>query len=1479
MKKNRFIITFLVITAMLVSVFAMPMTAMAASGVIAYEFNMASNAPSSSMDNAPVAYNVSWNESDALNYHNRVRDGVWKHWFDVNYTSIGTGDDFTAFCMEFTNETKVPGLSKDFSAYAESGCAIFDIELEETVDINNLYFAVATLNNGTTAYAGVPVADYLSDSNRAAVVAVPFSEFEFIGGKTAAATAIDFSKFAGMGIIRKQATGAQSSGKVKFAQMAVAGIDAPTDLAATTAKNKNTLSFTMPAGLSVESVIINVKDDSNNERNITTAIADWTADGDVYSWTDAGVEVENGYTYKIKITESTYGIESAFSNTAYAFVSEDYSGNDIPANANDTEVVFFSNRNYTWPLPEGITWHGQRKLMDNPYDNNILASTVGMGAGYVTGYQINYGQRASEDTNKSQMWFPDNWYFAGWGHSESTKGGVSGTDRQSQNIAAHADTASVYYQIYIDEGVDLNNLYFTIANQWAGGNDYWSNHIGLPVTDFVSEEDKGKVIEVVIPLSKFTLDYPGMKQEQEAATWAASAQPSGVAEIDWTHFWAIGFMRDDSNPGESTGMIYCSEMVISDVEPVTELKTYDIKEGKVILSWKHSKSAVEKYNIYRKDLETGEYALIGESTTDMFVDTNGEEPFVSDTTYEYKIEAIDKYGVASPGAEVSAYVSAIDRPRNFRANAVYSATDAVEVAVSWAPAQYGDAQRYVLYKDGREYQTFDTTVNEFVDTDVVANTTYEYYMVATNADGSAKSIETQHVSVMAVSVGAPANLKYSVVDTNSLSLTWDAADFADKYIIYLNGEKCAETGNTEYTIANLEFNKQYIVSVVSQNVSGAVSNETKTDKIIISNPEVLEAIKIFTDKPENGFSLDSSISAKAVIENEMSVSGTSSLFIDFTTRNYSAHTAGFKHGKFNLSAYREANNNIAFWIYADYEFDFADIDLALGSNNTYNGSTVDVYSKVNLADYVTGYGEWKYVSIPLKAFADRGVANAGAYEIQIDQKFNDIKKIVFMTRNSAVDTLASFLIDEMVITKEKDWSISEVKSDDGTVTTSKIPTTATSFDITFNKAIDEEEAKELSVSVTDASGNVLNSYGKYENGVYTITLLESLAPDTRYTVDVNGTTVNFVTDSTPAGEIGTAIPAAKADITTYSNGSVIEVTVALDGDIDYTAKKYDITIKYDGDRLALNDEDAVELKGAFKNADVVCTDEDIKISGNMNSKVILNGDVAFVEFVKQSSGNADIEVDGTVYYYNEEADKETAVKVTGSKTVDVTISGGGGGGGSSSGGGVVTGGAAGRGSAPVMGPDRTPAAIEGSVVEFTDINDVPWAQPSIKYLAGKGYISGYGDGTFKPAQAVTRAEFVKMCVTVFAIQADSTDSGFVDVAEDAWYAKYIAAAKNAGLVNGISETHFGVNETISREDMCTIIDRIIAKMYIVTEEVYDAPLFEDRAEISEYAKAPVTNLYKCGIINGVSETEFSPKTDVNRAMAAKVLYAVAMLMD
>lgn len=75
-----------------------------------------------------------------------------------------------------------------------------------------------------------------------------------------------------------------------------------------------------------------------------------------------------------------------------------------------------------------------------------------------------------------------------------------------------------------------------------------------------------------------------------------------------------------------------------------------------------------------------------------------------------------------------------------------------------------------------------------------------------------------------------------------------------------------------------------------------------------------------------------------------------------------------------------------------------------------------------------------------------------------------------------------------------------------------------------------------------------------------------------------------------------------------------------------------------------------------------------------------------------------------------------------------------------------------------------------------------------------------------------------------------------------------------------------------------MIYRAIQVTRMVVEDKFDAYRFADEDAVSEYAVEAVNSLYRYGVISGVSETEFSPKAYVNRAMAARVLYGVINLM-
>ncbi len=178
---------------------------------------------------------------------------------------------------------------------------------------------------------------------------------------------------------------------------------------------------------------------------------------------------------------------------------------------------------------------------------------------------------------------------------------------------------------------------------------------------------------------------------------------------------------------------------------------------------------------------------------------------------------------------------------------------------------------------------------------------------------------------------------------------------------------------------------------------------------------------------------------------------------------------------------------------------------------------------------------------------------------------------------------------------------------------------------------------------------------------------------------------------------------------------------------------------------------------------------------------------------------------------------------------------------------------------------------------FVDLGDAKWAEEAILYLAEKGIVSGVGNGYFLPHRAITREEFVKLIVEAFGLELSAPDAGFEDVAEGAWYEKYINAAVSAGAVKGISESRFGVGETITRQDMATIIYRV-GNMKGISWEGNKDVSFADSDEIAEYAAPAVSALAKAGIINGISETEFAPWGAATRAQAAKIIYQVLMLI-
>jgi|GEM_PF-3995002 len=83
-------------------------------------------------------------------------------------------------------------------------------------------------------------------------------------------------------------------------------------------------------------------------------------------------------------------------------------------------------------------------------------------------------------------------------------------------------------------------------------------------------------------------------------------------------------------------------------------------------------------------------------------------------------------------------------------------------------------------------------------------------------------------------------------------------------------------------------------------------------------------------------------------------------------------------------------------------------------------------------------------------------------------------------------------------------------------------------------------------------------------------------------------------------------------------------------------------------------------------------------------------------------------------------------------------------------------------------------------VQFPDVLDGQWYTKFVVYAAAKGIITGYPDGTFRPADTVNTAEFLKMLTLTFGLNTNLSHS-YLDVKDSDWFASYAGIAKKYNL--------------------------------------------------------------------------------------------------
>lgn len=125
----------------------------------------------------------------------------------------------------------------------------------------------------------------------------------------------------------------------------------------------------------------------------------------------------------------------------------------------------------------------------------------------------------------------------------------------------------------------------------------------------------------------------------------------------------------------------------------------------------------------------------------------------------------------------------------------------------------------------------------------------------------------------------------------------------------------------------------------------------------------------------------------------------------------------------------------------------------------------------------------------------------------------------------------------------------------------------------------------------------------------------------------------------------------------------------------------------------------------------------------------------------------------------------------------------------------------------LLGLDYEPYAVSG--VYYDDVSSHDWYYEYVTYATAQGFVDGYDDGSFKPNQSISRAEAIALVLRA-ADQEDytyhSSDIDYWDVDTSDWFAWAVVVADQADIVNGYSNNSFKPEEAITRAEASKIVD-------------------------------------------------------------------------
>ena len=161
-----------------------------------------------------------------------------------------------------------------------------------------------------------------------------------------------------------------------------------------------------------------------------------------------------------------------------------------------------------------------------------------------------------------------------------------------------------------------------------------------------------------------------------------------------------------------------------------------------------------------------------------------------------------------------------------------------------------------------------------------------------------------------------------------------------------------------------------------------------------------------------------------------------------------------------------------------------------------------------------------------------------------------------------------------------------------------------------------------------------------------------------------------------------------------------------------------------------------------------------------------------------------------------------------------------------------------------------------------------WAEKEIMFLAEKGWISGYLDGTFKPNKTITRAQAAKIISNFLELTPTNEKISFSDVNQNHWALDVINLVAQHKIMNGIGDGRFSPDAIVTRAQMAQIFYNAGFYSHSNNNQMNS---FID-VDQNHWAYEAIETMKQEGILNGYSDGRFGPKDSTTRAQLAVIIY-------